>query len=283
MNKEIICIAGDGWGAIAAFRSISSMFPSMEIITKDDELVKLKRANDIILNDMKLSSSKIIICAGYKPIIKKDILSKQRIINIHYSLLPKYRGIHSTVWAILNDEEYLGLSIHEMNEFIDDGPLVYQFKVENDGCSSATHYMNLFNNWISNNLGQIIQKYLNGQIIPYPQNFNYATWVGRRNYEDCKIDFNKKHSYLKNFFRALNPPYPLPFFRINGNKKCFSAGKIAFIERNIVTHTGRILNIDNNGLYISSKEGYVILSDITDEQGNQVKYSNFRIGYFLEP
>ena len=40
MNKEIICIAGDGWGAIAAFRSISSMFPSMEIITKDDELQK---------------------------------------------------------------------------------------------------------------------------------------------------------------------------------------------------------------------------------------------------
>lgn len=59
-------------------------------------------------------------------------MNKNKIINIHYSLLPKYRGYHSTVWAIINDEKYLGLTIHEMSEYIDDGDIIYQYKVEND-------------------------------------------------------------------------------------------------------------------------------------------------------
>jgi methionyl-tRNA formyltransferase len=48
-------------------------------------------------------------------------------------LLPKYRGLHSTVWSILNNEPYFGLTIHIMNEFIDDGPVVYQYKFRNSG------------------------------------------------------------------------------------------------------------------------------------------------------
>lgn len=278
----MICLAGDGWGAIAAFKSLKSVFEKVEVVTSDRKLLDSMDEYDMLVSEIQAVESQIIVCAGYKSIVNRKTLDSKTLINIHYSLLPKYRGLHSTVWAILNNEEYLGLTIHLMNEFIDDGPIIYQYKIENDGCSTATHYMQIFNDWISNNLGEILKKYIDSKLAPSMQNISEATWVGKRSYEDCKIDFNKTHLYIKNLFRALNPPYPLPFFRINSKKKCFSVGSIDYLERNIDTHIGRVLNVDAKGIYVSTPEGYVILSDIKDEKGIVIDYSFFKIGTFLD-
>lgn len=58
----------------------------------------------------------LVITAGYKPLIPQEVIEKSKIINIHYSLLPKYRGLHSIIWALLNGEEYVGYSIHEIDQ-----------------------------------------------------------------------------------------------------------------------------------------------------------------------
>ena len=57
---------------------------------------------------------------------------------------------------------------------------------------------------------------------------------------------------------------------------------ITILNRKIDTHIGRILNIDNKGIYVSSLEGYLILSKIEDTDGNKVDNNNFKIGNFLE-
>ncbi|WP_226063794.1 methionyl-tRNA formyltransferase [Kaistella polysaccharea] len=277
-----ISLAGSGWGAVAAYKSLCRIFPVLEVITKDQYLIKELRECDILLSDIKLGVAEVIICAGYKEVISREILKTKEIINVHYSLLPKYRGLHSTVWAILNEESELGLTIHRMNEKIDDGDIIYQFTTKNDGESTATFYMNMFNDWIDTNLGNIIISYFSGNIKAIKQDFSRATWVGKRSIEDCEIDFRKDHLYLKTFFRVLNPPYPKPFFRIKAKAKCYFPSKIVFLERKINTQIGRILNIDDKGLYISSKDGYVILSEITDLDGQEIANSKFMIGEYLE-
>lgn len=282
MNDEIICLAGDGWGAISAYKGLKPIFNKIEVVTSDPSLISILDKNDSLTTKLELTDSNRIICAGYKPIIRNEILQRKEIINIHYSLLPKYRGLHSTVWAILNNEEYLGLSIHLINENIDDGDIIYQHKVKNDQVSSATEFMNIFNAWITENLGIIVSNFINGSIKPIKQNTNNATWVGKRSFEDCKIDFTKSHLFLKNFFRALNPPYPRPFFRIRGKSQVFFVNEVMFLERNIETHIGRILNIDINGIYVSTIEGYIVLSNIETEDGEKVEYSSFKLGVFLE-
>lgn len=282
MNNEIICLAGEGWGAISAYNGLKTTFSKIEVVSNDNDLLAILDKNDTLLPNLNSATSNRIICAGYKPIIRGEILKLKEIINIHYSLLPKYRGLHSTVWAILNNEEYLGLSIHLMNENIDDGPIIYQFKIKNDQVSSATDYMNIFNNWITEDLGKIVLNYLKGLISPNEQNINNATWVGKRTYEDCKIDFTKSHLYIKNFYRALKPPYPRPFFRVRGKSQIYIANNVKFLERKIETHIGRILNIDKNGVYVSTAEGYIILSDIENEDGSKVEYFDFKNGAFLE-
>lgn len=282
MKNETIGLAGDGWGAVAAYNSLRKHFDIIEVVTTDNELLKIIRDEDRHISKIDFIFSKIIICAGYKPLINKAFFEKKEVINIHYSLLPKYRGVHSTVWAILNNDENLGFSIHLMNEYIDDGPIIFQYKVKNDYLSTATQYMIIFNNWIQENLVVIMKEYIDGIRKPIDQNRNEATWVGKRSFEDCKIDFTKNHLYIKNLFRALNPPYPRPFFRIKGKPQIFIVGKVNLLSRKLETHIGRILNIDENGIYISSADGYVILSEIAMDDGSKVEYSSFKIGTFVD-
>ena len=281
MIKSTLCLAGNGWGAVSAYNSLKTTFPNIELITNDDDLLRLKQENHKRINNFNDSDSEYIICAGYKPIISKKELSQRKFINIHYSLLPKYRGLHSTVWAILNDEEYLGLTIHLMDEYIDNGDIISQYCIKNNRIDTSEFYMSHFNKWIENNLSSIILKYLNKEIEPVKQDYNIATWVGKRNIEDCRINFSQNHNYLKAFFRALVSPYPIPFIEMKSNNERYFVSKASFIERNIISHFGRILNVDNQGVYVGSKDGYVILQEICDKNNTIVDNSIFKIGSYL--
>ncbi|WP_294142919.1 formyltransferase family protein [uncultured Sanguibacteroides sp.] len=108
----------------------------------------------------------LLIFAGYKPVVSPEVLKENICINIHYSLLPAYRGVHSTAWAILNDESYLGLTIHEINEYIDAGPIIHQYQVKNDFVSTFCDYLEGFNQYIELNLGRICKEGINGLLTP---------------------------------------------------------------------------------------------------------------------
>lgn len=103
------------------------------IISKDDEEILEK------LRDKKIE---LIVLAGYLPKVTKNIIDKYKIINIHPSLLPKYGGkgfyglnVHKAVFE--NKEKISGVSIHFVNENLDDGDIILQRKVDISKCESA--------------------------------------------------------------------------------------------------------------------------------------------------
>lgn len=277
INPKRIILVGGGWGAIAAFKGLIQTSLTVLVHTDDEELQKLSFHS--LSSALDQLQGELIIFAGYKRIIPSSILDKNTCINIHYSLLPKYRGFHSTVWAILNDEPELGLSIHLMNEFIDDGPIIAQYRVSNDFVRTSTQYMLLFNTYIQQNLGRIITEFINGDIVPSPQDKSNASWVGKRNLGDCRIDFNRSLQYQKAFFRALVPPYPIPFFERKGEK--FLVKEADFFPSPVVTHIGRILNIDEEGLWIKVQDGYLVVKEVFDSNQQPVSLSRFSIGQFV--
>lgn len=271
-----LVLLGDGWGAISAYKSLSVVFKNMAVVTCDEDLKQLAPVTSLNLLSLKKC---ILIFAGYKPIVSKEVLQNNICINIHYSLLPTYRGMHSTVWAILNDEEYLGLSIHLMSEYIDDGDIIHQYKIPNDFQSTSTYYMEQFNQYIEKKLSRIILEYLNGNITPYKQNKLGASWVGKRNMEDCKVDFSRPISYQKAFFRALVVPYPLPY--ITFKEENLIVSKVGYYENRVVSHIGRILNIDNEGIWVKCQDGYLIIKELLDKDNNVYPHTNFKIGMWL--
>ena len=125
-----IIFAGEAHGGVAAFKSLQSSFNCIEVLTDDKIIINMMRESDIRVFSFAECQSSLGVCAAYRPLIKKDILKKMTIINTHPSLLPKYRGVHALAWAMINMEEELGFSIHLMNEYVDDGDILEQFRVK---------------------------------------------------------------------------------------------------------------------------------------------------------
>ena len=278
MQQNKIGFFGEGWGAIVAIKSLQEYF-DVECFSSDKDVIKELVGDSKLINSFNDFTCKILLCAGYKSIISTKLLKKHQIINIHYSLLPSYRGLHSTAWAIMNGEKSIGLTIHLMNKNIDDGPILHQKIFINDQISSATHYMEKMNNYIFENLGEIISKYVKGSIIPAEQEKEKASWVGKRGIEHNIINFHKDFEYTRRLFRVLQFPYPQPYIKYKGI--LYNVEKISFHKSNINTDICRILNNDEDGIWIKSKEGYIILKEISTLDGRTVDKKIFKIGDYL--
>ncbi len=279
MNKSILFI-GNGWGAISAYKSLTKTFGVVDLISTDDDVASLLTGEMFDESELMSMSNRTIVVSGYKPLIPKKVTDNNVCINVHYSLLPKYRGLHSTVWAVINDEEYIGLTIHLMNEYMDDGPIIHQKAFRNNHKDTARDFMVQNNKYVEEHLGEIIDGYLQGNIILKPNDKSKATWVGKRNKADCKIDFSRPISYQKAFFRALVSPYPVPYIEYKGCK--YYVTSVDFHKENVDTQLGRILNIDNEGVWIKILDGYIILKSMIDEEGKNIPSNFFHIGSRLD-
>lgn len=272
----------DGWGGRAVFMGlVDSANYHLTVLSHDEEIIKICQNKSIPIESEIPKFCDIVVCAGWREKISSSDLTEHKVLNIHYSLLPAYRGLHSLVWAMLNDEVTLGYTIHRMNDAYDDGPIVYQYRIANDFKSTSFDYMTLFNEHVKNNIASILFDYLAEKILEIPQNRSDASWVGKRNLNDCKINFSKSLAYQKAFFRALVSPYPLPFFYYK--KDMYSVVKVDFHSSSIVTHIGRILNIDENGVWVSCKGGYLVFKEIFSPLNSElIPYNYFKIGAFLD-
>jgi methionyl-tRNA formyltransferase len=262
----MIFFAGNGHGAIVALKSLQQEFKHIEIITNDRQIIKLARKKDYLLDDITKTSAELGVCAGYHKIIPKKLLKNKTIINTHPSLLPKYRGLHSLVWAMLNFEKKLGFTIHLMNKHIDDGDIISQYKIRYNN-ETSQEIMDKFDQYIEKNLGIIIKKFINKKIIPTKQDKTKATWVPKRNLEDCIIDFSWDYKFIKIFFKALVKPYPLPMIKIKN--ELFEVNEYEFIKVAYYTHLGRVVNIEDSKAFIKTKDGLLVINELVNYNTQQ--------------
>lgn len=263
---------------MAAFESLKRSFHCIQLVTSDDDLIACLRPSDILLPEISGAEVDLVVCAGYKPIIPADALGKMPHLNIHYSLLPKYRGMHSTVWAILNGDDYSGATVHLMNEYIDDGPIAAQFRTSTKGKTSA-EIMEECNDWVQNNLDLIVLSFIKNQTNLRDQDKSEASWVPKRNLDDCFVDFNSTVLHMERMLRALVAPYPLPRFKYKD--LIYEVASARVIYRPYICTNGRIVNIDDEGVWIKISDGLLLVSELLCD-GKITPWSFFRIGARLD-
>ena len=93
---------------------------------------KIKSAENILIHKLKKMNVKLICLAGFMKILSKNFIKKFNgiILNIHPSLLPKYKGLNTHKRAILNKEKYSGCTVHFVNSKLDSGKIILQKKVK---------------------------------------------------------------------------------------------------------------------------------------------------------
>jgi len=165
--------------------------------------------------DIKKIKPDLVIVANFGKILTKDILAIPRYgcLDIHPSLLPKYRGPTPIQSTILNGDKETGVTIILMDEKIDHGPIIANSKLKipalpASGQNSKLTYQELHDKLA--NLGaklliRTIPKWLKGEIEPASQDESEATYTEIFTREDGRIDWKKPIDYIERQVRALNP------------------------------------------------------------------------------
>ena len=159
------------------------------------------------------------VVAAFGQILPKEILDmpKYGCINVHASLLPKYRGAAPIQWAIINGDEYTGITIMQMGTGLDDGDILLQkkTKIQDDdtGESLFLKLAKLGGSAITEALSLLEE----GSIKAVPQNHDMATKVGKIDKETGRIHFSESARSIERRVRGLYP-WPGTFAMLNGQR-----------------------------------------------------------------
>ncbi len=180
-----------------------------------------------IREKISLLSPDLIIVAAYAQLIPEAILNlpKYGCLNLHASLLPKYRGAAIIQAAILNGDGQTGLTVIKMDKGLDTGAILAQTAISiNDEDTAGTLYDKMSEAG-ADFLVAAIKKYLAGKITPEPQNSGAASYAKVLTKSDGLIDWSKPAKYLEKFIRAMNP-WPMAWTWWDGQQiKIISAQK----------------------------------------------------------
>ena len=170
----------------------------------------------------------LILSLYYRNIIPEEIFSQAKFgaYNMHGSYLPTYRGRAPLNWAIINGENYSGVSLHVLEKTFDTGAIVDQEKVEFTEDEYVADIQPRITDAGVKLFKRSLEKLLDGNPQTTPQNENNATYFGKRTPEDGRIDFNKSAKDVYNLIRALSKPFPGAFAQINGKDTIFWRAKI---------------------------------------------------------
>ena len=174
----------------------------------DLEIIKIIKSKDDLGNLKKSDFQPDIgIVASFGRLIPSDIINwpKKGLLNLHPSLLPKYRGPTPVPTAILNGEKETGLTIIKVDKKIDHGPIVSQFKEEIKPDDTSESLLNRLFVAGAKVLITILPSYLEGKIKLRQQNHSQTTFTEKLTRESGKIDWSKPAVYQERFIRAMSP------------------------------------------------------------------------------
>lgn len=234
---------------------------------------KLKEDYEYILN----KKPDIIITCAYGSIVPKVVLDypSYGCINVHASLLPKYRGASPIVASILNGEKETGITIMYMDEGIDTGNIIMSRSIEiedNDNSLSLSNKLSLLG---ANLLIDTLPKIFEGENFDIPQDNEEATYVGMLKREDEHIDFNNSVENIKNQVRAFSPE-PYAFINIDDTEYKISEVEIKKCD---VSKIGIIVEVNKDSFGINAKDGIVYIKRIKPSGKKEMSVKDFFNGF----
>ena len=167
----------------------------------------------------------IIFSFYYRKMVKSSILNipPRGCLNLHGSLLPKYRGRCPINWVLVNGEKETGATLHYMTPKPDDGDIVCQKKVVITDDDTAQSLYRKVGEASSIMLDEILPRIKNGSAPRKSQDHSTATYYGGRRPEDGEMDWNVPAKQVRNLVRAVTQPYPGAFSYIASQKCMFWA------------------------------------------------------------
>ena len=251
------------------------------------------RGNIEFINEIKNLNPDVICVVAYGKILPKEILEIPRLgcINVHASLLPKYRGAAPIQWAILNGDKTTGITTMYMDEGMDTGDMILKEEVEIGEEETTGELWDRLSILGGKMLVETLEKIEKGTAPREKQGKDY-TIAPMLNKEIAKIDWEKQTAdEIHNLVKGLNPIMGA-FTYINDKKIKF--WKVLVKQENDVNDfidkekmekakPGDIILADvKKGLYIKAKDGIIQVIEIQGENAKKMSAHDFLLGNKLK-
>lgn len=257
--------------------------PPVKVLAEDNDITVYQpntMKSEETINLIKNIDPDLIIVVAYGKILPKEILEipKYGCINVHASLLPKYRGAAPIQWAILNGDTETGVAVQQMNEGIDTGDLLLVKKTEIGIHETSAELFDRLSVLGADALIQTVENIKNGTIEATPQtdgDFGYASMISR---EMSAIDWNKSAFEIHNQVRGLQT-WPCADTVINGKKVKIHKTLLSELKG---SESGRIMN--NKGvLTICCGDGNCLdIIELQPEGKKRMDIKSFLAGNAME-
>ena len=224
---------------------------------------------------LKSIDADIYVVAAFGQIISKEILDIPRYgcINIHASLLPKYRGAAPIQQAILDGEKVTGVTIQQMNTGVDTGDILLQREYaisDDDTGGSLFDRLSILGADLVIEALDLIEK---GKIIPRPQDESKATHCGKIKKDMGLIDWSWSAEKIERYIRGLNP-WPSAYTYMDGRQLKIWKAYVSDEKGECAT----VLKVDKKSITIGCGEGSVRVLEVQLEGKKRMEMSAFLLG-----
>ncbi|MEE0929445.1 MAG: methionyl-tRNA formyltransferase [Acutalibacteraceae bacterium] len=230
--------------------------------------------NGEALEILKKLNPDIIVVVAFGKILPKEILDlpKYGCINVHASLLPKYRGAGPIQWCVLDGEKVTGVTTMQMAEGLDTGDMLLKAETEIGENETAGELHDRLSQLGAKLAVDTISVIESGSVIPQKQDDSLSNYAPMLTKELCKIDWNKSAQEIHNQVRGLNP-WPVATASVNGKRvKIFST---ILSDKNGCA--GKV--ISENPLTVACGKGAVVINELQLEGKKRMNSQDFVRGY----
>ena len=223
----------------------------------------------------------IIVVAAFGQILPQSILDMKKYgcINVHASILPKYRGAAPIQWAVINGDEVTGVTIQQMDIGVDTGDilLIKELPIAKDETGGG-----LFDKLAvigAEACVEVLEQIATGTVTRTPQNHDEATHVSMIRKEFGEIDWNRSAVEIERLIRGLNP-WPSAYTTLEG--KNFKIWKANVVEGESAYGPGGIVEVTKNSLLVQTGDGQLEVLEVQVEGKKRMETDAFLRGYTVK-
>ena len=224
----------------------------------------------------------LFVVVSYGHILKEALLALPKLypLNIHASLLPKYRGSSPINWAIINGDKETGISIIRMDRFMDSGDILSRRDIrieEDDNYETLKAKLEVL---AARTIIEAIDLISEKKAVFLKQNSAQASFAPKLKKSDGLIHWEKEADCISRQIKGL-VPWPGAFTYYQGRLIKLWQAKASTTAENTTVHPGEILETGKNGIMVACGKGSLVIQELQPESGKRLSAETFINGYRL--
>ena len=248
--------------------------------TKVFQPLSLKKDADEYINELKAVNPDVIVVVAYGKILPKEVLEipKYGCVNVHGSLLPKYRGAGPIQWSVLNDEKETGVTTMLMAEGLDTGDMLLKSSTPIGENETAAELFDRLSVIGADLLVSTLEKLEKNEIVPQKQDDSLSSYAPMITKDMCPVDFSDGVRKIHKQICGLSD-YPCATTFLNGKRIKIYRSEIAS-EKPTGKKNGEI--IDEKQMIVACSDGAIRLTEIQAEGSKRMMTADYLRGKPVE-